>query len=114
MFGNKKEDNQEKNFSDNNNFTEEKGEVISECPICKAPIKSIYTAIRHRETNELVHFDCAIRELVREYKHKLGKNLRIYYVGAGDFAIVKEIYDKKGFLKTYEIIERIEYEKKDK
>ncbi|MCX7820771.1 MAG: hypothetical protein N2258_03755 [Brevinematales bacterium] len=113
MFGNKKFDDR-KPYENNNNFSEEKGETISECPICKAPIKSIYTAIRHKDSDQLVHFDCAIRELVREYKHKLGKNLRIYYVGAGDFAIVREIYDKKGFLKTYEIIERIEYEKKDK
>ncbi len=111
MFGKKGYDNNFNNNDSNNNGFD-KGEVISECPLCKAPIRSIYTAIRHRDSGELVHFDCVIRELVREYKNKLGRNLRIYYIGAGDFAIVREIYDKKGFLKTFEVIERIEYEKK--
>lgn len=84
---------------------------IQNCKLCNMPVKSIHTALRYRDTDGLVHFDCALRELIREYKNKLGRNLKIYYVGGGDFAIVREILDKRGFLKTFEIIERIEYEK---
>ncbi len=120
MFGKKRFTPQiRKNFNSNhddslnNNNSENNNAVISICPICNAPVRNIYTAIRHKEAGELVHFDCVIRELVKDYRHKLGKNLRIYYIGAGDFAIVKEIYDKKGYLKTFEVVERIEYEKKD-
>ncbi|MGC8765291.1 MAG: hypothetical protein ACP5QT_05335 [Brevinematia bacterium] len=118
MFGKKRFiQNNHYNHNDNdiaNNNFEKDSTVISTCSICNAPVKSIYTAIRHKETGELVHFDCVIRELVKEYKHKLGKNLRIYYIGAGDFAIVREIYDRRGYLKSFEVIERIEYEKKEK
>ena len=118
MFGKKKVNSNQNHFDNseiknNNNNMEVDTPVISICSICNAPVKSIYTAIRHRETGELVHFDCIIRELVKDYRHKLGKNLRIYYVGAGDFAIVREVYDRRGNLKTFEVIERIEYEKKD-
>lgn len=77
------------------------GDVI--CRICGMPIRNHYTAIRRRVTDELTHFDCVLRELSRENSPKLGKYKRIYYVGSGDFAIVKEFFDKRGHLKGYEI-----------
>ena len=118
MFGSKKFNNNRNNFErkndDNNqNNNEENLKPISICSICNSPVKSIYTSIKHRDTNEYVHFDCVIRELIKEYRHKLGRNLKIYYIGAGDFAIVREVLDKMGYLKTFEVVERIEYEKKD-
>jgi hypothetical protein len=121
MFGKKRFSNRNERTSNKDkredlnhyeNKTTNSKECISICQICNMPVKSIYTAIRHRETGEFVHFDCVIRELIKENSSKLGKNLKIYYVGSGNFAIVKEIYDKRGFLKTFEIVERIEYEKR--
>jgi hypothetical protein len=87
------------------------GDVI--CKICGMPIRNHYTAIRRKISDELTHFDCALRELSRENSPKLGKYKRIYYVGSGDFAIVKEFFDKRGHLKSYEILEKINYESKD-
>jgi len=83
------------------------------CSICKLPIKNYYTAIRHGNGDEMVHFDCALRELSREHGSKLGRFKKIYYIGAGNFAIVKEFYDRYGHLKNYEIIEKISYEKRE-
>ncbi len=87
--------------------------VDVECTICKMPIRNHYTAVRHKESGSLVHFDCVLRELSKENSSKLGKFRRIYYIGAGNFAIVKEFFDKRGHLKSYEIIEKIMYENKD-
>lgn len=87
------------------------GDVI--CKICGMPIRNHYTAIRRKVSDELTHFDCALRELSRENSPKLGKYKRIYYVGSGDFAIVKEFFDKRGHLKSYEILEKINYESKE-
>jgi hypothetical protein len=83
-----------------------------QCKICNMPIRNHYTAIRRKESGELSHFDCVLRELSKENLPKLGKFKRIYYIGSGDFAIVKEFYDKRGHLKNYEIIEKINYENK--
>jgi hypothetical protein len=84
------------------------------CPICNMPIRNPHTAMRHKETKELAHFDCILRNLSKENTAKLGRFKRIYYVGAGNFAIVKEILDKRGFLKSYEILEKINYESREK
>ena len=84
------------------------------CSICNMPIRNQYTAIHHKNTQELVHFDCALRELSRENFSKLGRYKKIYYIGSGNFAIVKEFYDKRGHLKNYEIIEKINYEIREK
>lgn len=84
------------------------GEVT--CMICNMPIRNHYTAIRRKVPEGLSHFDCVLRELSRENSPKLGKFKRIYYVGSGDFAIVKEFFDKRGHLKSYEILEKINYE----
>lgn len=83
------------------------------CPICNYPIKKFYTTVRHPGKDMLVHFDCALRELFQQYKNRLAKDERIYYIGAGRFAIVKEIRDKRGNVKNYQIIEKIEYEKQN-
>ena len=84
------------------------------CSICNMPIRNQYTAIHHKKTQELVHFDCALRELSRENYSKLGRFKKIYYIGSGNFAIVKEFYDKRGHLKNYEIVEKINYEIREK
>ncbi len=89
--------------------TSEKNQNI--CPLCNYPIKKFYTTVRHPSHDQLVHFDCALREIFQQYKTKLAKDQRIYYIGAGRFAIVKEIRDKRGNVKSYQIIEKIEYEK---
>ncbi len=82
------------------------------CPICEAPIRNVLTAIRHKESGNLAHFDCIIKVIRTENTEKLGKHRRIYYIGAGNFAIVRERYDKRGRLRNYHIIERISYESK--
>lgn len=87
---------------------------VSMCPICNMPIRSLNTAVHQKVTGSLVHFDCALRELSREYYPKLGRFKKIYYIGAGNFAVVKEFYDKRGHLKNYEILEKIPYEPKEK
>jgi len=81
------------------------------CPICHYPIKKFYTTVRHPSHDALVHFDCALRELFQQHKSRLARDQRIYYIGGGRFAIVKEIRDKRGNVKDYQIIEKIEYEK---
>ncbi len=91
-------------------ITESAPSADVQCPICTMPIRNRYTAIRRKESGELSHFDCVLRELSRENSQKLGKFKRIYYIGSGDFAIVKEFFDKRGHLKNYEIIEKINYE----
>ena len=78
------------------------------------PIRNSYTAIHHKESGNLAHFDCVLRELAKENNTKLGRYKKIYYIGAGNFAIVKELYDKRGHFKNYEVLERIAYEKKGK
>ena len=82
----------------------------TECCICGLPIRSIHTSMIHNVTGNLAHFDCILKELINEKKTKLSRFRKIYYIGAGNFAIVKEIYDKKGRLKTYEIIEKIDWQ----
>jgi len=82
------------------------------CKICGMPIRNHYTAIRRKTADGMSHFDCVLRELSKENSPKLGKYKRIYYVGSGDFAIVKEFFDKRGHLKSYEILEKINYETK--
>ena len=84
------------------------------CPVCNMPVRSHYTALHHKTTGEPVHFDCVLRELSKENYPKLGRYRKIYYIGAGNFAIVKEFYDKRGHFKNYEIVEKISYEKKEK
>jgi|GEM_PF-2350034 hypothetical protein len=81
------------------------------CPLCNYPIKKFYTTVRHPTLDALVHFDCALRELFHQHKSRLAKDQRIYYIGGGRFAIVKEVRDKRGNLKSYQVIEKIEYEK---
>ncbi|URA11066.1 hypothetical protein [Thermospira aquatica] len=91
---------------------EDNGEITQNvCPICNYPIKKFYTTVRHPLHDKLVHFDCALREIFQQYKTKLARDQRIYYIGAGRFAIVKEIRDKRGNVTSYQIIEKIEYEK---
>lgn len=90
------------------------GQDVSTCPICNMPIRSVNTAVHQKDTGSLVHFDCALRELSKEYYPKLGRFKKIYYIGAGNFAVVKEFYDKRGHLKNYEILEKIPYEPKEK
>lgn len=84
------------------------------CPICNMPIRNQYTAMHQQNTSELVHFDCVLRELSKEHNAKLGRARKIYYIGAGSFAIVKELFDKRGQFKNYEIIEKINYEPREK
>jgi hypothetical protein len=88
--------------------------TVKTCQICNMPIRSVNTAVHHNVSGELVHFDCALRELSKEFNPKLGRFKKIYYVGAGNFALVKEIYDRRGHLKSYEVLERIPYEAKEK
>ncbi|MFN4217153.1 MAG: hypothetical protein ACK4HQ_07115 [Brevinematales bacterium] len=89
----------------------ENAENQSICPLCNYPIKKFYTTVRHPSHDVLVHFDCALRELFQQHKSRLARDQRIYYIGAGRFAIVKEIRDKRGNVKSYQIVEKIEYEK---
>jgi hypothetical protein len=84
------------------------------CAICQMPIRNHYTAIRHKESGSLAHFDCVLRDLSKENYSKLGRFKKIYYIGAGNFAIVKEIFDKRGHFKSYEVLEKIVYEAKEK
>ena len=83
------------------------------CPLCSLGIKNPFTAIRQKESKELCHFDCILKEITTENAAKLGKNKSIYYVGAGKFAVVKENLDKRGNFRSYDILEKIEYEKKE-
>ncbi|MCX7882402.1 MAG: hypothetical protein N2314_04175 [Brevinematales bacterium] len=101
-------------LSENEEETTTEGEVSTNqplCPLCNYPIKKFYTTVRHPAHDTLVHFDCALREIFQQYKSRLARDQRIYYIGAGRFAIVKEIRDKRGNLKNYQIVEKIEYEK---
>jgi hypothetical protein len=83
------------------------------CPICNLPIRNVFTAIRQKESKTLCHFECVLTELNKEFTPKLAKGKQIYYVGAGQFALVREVTDKRGNLRTYEILERIPYEVKE-
>lgn len=83
------------------------------CPVCNEPIRSVLTAIRHKESGQLAHFDCIVKDIRAASGDKLGKHRKIYYIGAGNFAIVRERYDKRGRLRSYHIIERISYESKN-
>jgi len=82
------------------------------CPICDMPIRNHYIAIRHDGSDKLAHFDCILKELRKKYHSKLTNNFKIYYIGAGNFGIVREYFDRRGNLKSYRIIEKIEYENK--
>lgn len=84
------------------------------CPLCQMPVRSYFTALKYKDTGELAHFDCILRELNKEHAAKLGKGRRIYYIGGGKFALVKEIYDRRGHFKSYEVIEKFEVEPRDR
>ncbi len=88
----------------------EEGPAKVICPICEQAVQSLSTAIWHKEHGTPAHFDCVVKELVQTHKDSLGKHRRIYYIGKGQFAIVKETFDKRGQLKTYQVMERIPYE----
>lgn len=121
-FNNQKNfyNNEDKSYNDKNKINttekkiEEQEEIINNnetnniiCSICNNPIRNTYTAINFDSKSNLVHFDCIINYLTEKHKEKLNKFRKIYYIGNGNFAIVKEIFDKKGLLKTFEIIEKI-------
>lgn len=99
---------------DPNDVPNPEGQPVKICQICNMPIRSVNTSVRHKVSKEPVHFDCALRELSKEFNSKLGRFKKIYYIGAGNFAVVKEIFDRRGHLKSYEVLERIPYEEKEK
>ncbi len=84
------------------------------CPVCSMPVRSLLTSLKRKEDGAMVHFDCALRDLATTSADKLGRFRKIYYVGGGNFAVVKEVFDKRGRFKSYEVIEKIPYEPKEK
>ena len=89
----------------------EKSEFI--CPICEKPIKHLDSAILHQPDGQPAHFECVIKEIVENNRNHLGRHRRIYYIGSGQFAVVKELYDRRGRVKSYQVIHRIPYEKQE-
>lgn len=87
------------------------GEII--CPICNSVIKNVTIAVNHHESGTPAHFDCVLKQLRQQHRNKLGKNRKVYYIGGGRFAIVKEKYDKKGRFRNYHVLEKIEYEDRE-
>lgn len=83
------------------------------CPVCNSVIKNVTIAIKHRDSGEPAHFDCVLKQLRIENQDKMGKKRKVYYVGGGEFAIVKEKFDKRGRLKSYHVLERLSYEKRE-
>lgn len=101
------------------NSKEKQDELVEEvekglvCPICEKPIRNIAMAIQQKESGKLAHFDCVLKQIHTQYHSRMSRNRRIYYIGAGNFALVKEQYDKKGHLKSYRVLEKFEYENSD-
>ncbi len=101
------------------NRKEKQEELVEEvakgllCPVCEKPIRNIAMAIRQKESEKLAHFDCVLKQMHSQYHSRMSRNRRIYYIGSGNFALVKEQYDKKGQLKSYRVLERIDYENAD-
>lgn len=83
------------------------------CVVCGVIIRNIYTSIKHPEKSGPAHFDCVVRELAKSNLTKLGRGKNIYYIGGGNFAIVRENYDRRGRFRSFEVIEKIAYEKKE-
>ena len=81
-----------KSFFSSRNKNRDKNYKI--CPICMKPIHTISTAIMHKDSGKLAHFDCLIKELKKEYH--LNPDEDIYYIGAGRFGIVEKLKKSKG------------------
>ena len=89
----------------------EKAENI--CPICDKPIQGLIFALKHGPTGQFAHFDCVMGEIQKTKPDLQQKGRKLYYIGSGNFAIVREIFDKRGRLKNYTILERITNEPKE-
>jgi hypothetical protein len=83
------------------------------CPICDKPIQGLIFALKHQPTGKFAHFDCIMGEIQKTKPDIQQKGRKLYYIGAGNFAIVREIFDKRGRLKNYTILERITHETKE-
>lgn len=94
-------------------FEGENLENLPVCPVCEKPIRNQYISIRHNESGNPAHFHCILNQITETNREKIGKNQRVCYIGAGNFAIIRESYDKRGRAKTYQIIEKIRYEKRE-
>ena len=77
------------------------------CPYCDKPIESLVYALKHEPTGGYAHFDCIIGEFQKQKPDLQQKGRKIYYVGSGNFAVVKESFDKRGRFRGYTVLEKL-------
>ena len=82
-------------------------EDLKKCTLCNKVITEMGTAIKNTNTDEYIHFDCAVKD-IRE-KEKPYPNERICYLGKGSFGIIKFLSYSSSPIK-FLIKKRIQYE----
>ncbi len=83
---------------------------FSICPICSKEVKDRLTAIKEKTTKEDAHFNCITSKIKKSFDIK--NKDKIYYIGGGRFALVKEKRFKNRF--SFTIKEKINYCEKTK
>ncbi|OHD53633.1 MAG: hypothetical protein A2Y33_06845 [Spirochaetes bacterium GWF1_51_8] len=83
------------------------------CPLCEKPIEGLIYALKHEPTGQYAHFDCIVGEFQKQKPDLQQKGRKIYYVGSGNFAVVKELFDKRGRFRGYTVLEKLSNEPKE-
>ncbi len=86
---NKKKKFHKKKYSSENKFTKPKQNIVYEiCPVCEKKITEPFYAIKERESGKNAHFECILKKVANDEKLESGE--RIYYLGGGNFGVVRE------------------------
>jgi len=82
--------------------------VYEICPFCEKEIREPLYALKDKESGKNVHFECIQKRVASSLT--LAGDEKLYYLGSGNFGIVKE---KRQFGKNkIMIIQRVQYEEK--
>ncbi len=105
----------QKNY-ENENEIRENQKAIQElknrqiiCPKCNQPITDVASALRDRNSEAPIHFDCAINEVSKN--ETLNPNEKIAYIGQGRFGVL--YYENPRDQKHFTIKKIIEWEERD-
>ena len=85
-YSNRRRNHGRRNFGRRNRDVNRGKDTGLNCIICSKPLRELHSAIACKETNEPMHFDCAIKEL--QNAEELEPADKICYLGSGSFGII--------------------------
>jgi len=79
------------------------------CPLCQKPVRDLYSAITHQNSNQPAHFDCILK-MLRDI-NELTDGEKICYLGNGSFGIIQ--FRNAAGKPRFFIRKRLNYEETD-